>query len=58
MNPVTLDTKNSNDAPSITCKFNVIATCNSTPTVHLETITTHGGGGWLLLNITIQSQWR
>ncbi|MBU6400756.1 MAG: hypothetical protein KGS61_10585 [Verrucomicrobia bacterium] len=34
--PVTLEFKNSNERPSITCKFNVIVTCNSRLTVHLE----------------------
>jgi len=34
--PVTLEFKNSNESPSIICKFNVIATCNSRLTVHLE----------------------
>lgn len=34
--PVTLEFKNSNERPSIICKFNVIVTCNSRLTVHLE----------------------
>jgi P4 family phage/plasmid primase-like protien len=34
--PVTLEFKNSNDTPSIICRFNVIVTCNSRLTVHLE----------------------
>jgi P4 family phage/plasmid primase-like protien len=34
--PVTLEFKNSNESPSITCKFNVIVTCNSRLTVQLE----------------------
>ena len=34
--PVTLEFKNSNESPSIICKFNVIATCNSRLIVHLE----------------------
>ena len=34
--PVTLEFKNSNEAPSIVCRFNVIVTCNSRLTVHLE----------------------
>jgi P4 family phage/plasmid primase-like protien len=34
--PVTLEFKNSNEAPGILCKFNVIVTCNSRLTVHLE----------------------
>ena len=34
--PVTLEFKNSNESPSIFCKFNVIVTCNSRLTVHLE----------------------
>jgi P4 family phage/plasmid primase-like protien len=34
--PVTLEFKNSNESPFIICKFNVIATCNSRLTVHLE----------------------
>jgi P4 family phage/plasmid primase-like protien len=34
--PVTLEFKNSNEAPSILCNFNVIVTCNSRLTVHLE----------------------
>ena len=34
--PVTLEFKNSNESPVIICKFNVIATCNSRLTVHLE----------------------
>jgi P4 family phage/plasmid primase-like protien len=34
--PVTLEFKNSNESPSIICRFNVIATCNSRLTVHLE----------------------
>jgi putative DNA primase/helicase len=34
--PVTLEFKNSNEAPSIVCKFNVVVTCNSRLTVHLE----------------------
>lgn len=34
--PVTLEFKNSNESPSITCRFNVLATCNSRLTVHLE----------------------
>lgn len=34
--PVTLEFKNSNESPSIICRFNVLATCNSRLTVHLE----------------------
>jgi putative DNA primase/helicase len=34
--PVTLEFKNSNEAPGILCKFNVIISCNSRLTVHLE----------------------
>lgn len=34
--PVTLEFKNSNEAPGIVCKFNVVVTCNSRLTVHLE----------------------
>jgi P4 family phage/plasmid primase-like protien len=34
--PVTLEFKHSNESPSLTCRFNVIATCNSRLTVHLE----------------------
>jgi phage/plasmid primase, P4 family, C-terminal domain len=34
--PVTLEFKNSNEAPGILCKFNVVVTCNSRLTVHLE----------------------
>jgi phage/plasmid-associated DNA primase len=34
--PVTLEFKNSNESPSIVCRFNVIVTCNSRLTVHLE----------------------
>jgi len=34
--PVTLEFKNSNESPSIICKFNVVVTCNSRLTVHLE----------------------
>ncbi len=34
--PVTLEFKNSNESPAITCRFNVLATCNSRLTVHLE----------------------
>jgi putative DNA primase/helicase len=34
--PMTLEFKNSNEAPSIICKFNVAVTCNSRLTVHLE----------------------
>ena len=34
--PVTLEFKNSNEAPGILCKFNIIVTCNSRLTVHLE----------------------
>src|SRR3989442_5933080 len=34
--PVTLEFKNSNESPFIICKFNVIVTCNSRLTVHLE----------------------
>ncbi len=34
--PMTLEFKNSNESPSITCRFNVIVTCNSRLTVHLE----------------------
>ena len=34
--PVTLEFKNSNESPSIICRFNVIATCNSRLVVHLE----------------------
>jgi P4 family phage/plasmid primase-like protien len=34
--PMTLEFKKSNESPFIICKFNVIATCNSRLTVHLE----------------------
>jgi putative DNA primase/helicase len=34
--PLTLEFKNSNESPSIICRFNVIVTCNSRLTVHLE----------------------
>lgn len=34
--PVTIEFKNSNESPSIICRFNVLATCNSRLTVHLE----------------------
>lgn len=34
--PVTVEFKNSNESPYLICKFNVIATCNSRLTVHLE----------------------
>jgi phage/plasmid-associated DNA primase len=34
--PVALEFKGSNESPVITCKFNVIVTCNSRLTVHLE----------------------
>ncbi|MHB8523201.1 MAG: phage/plasmid primase, P4 family [Limisphaerales bacterium] len=34
--PVTLEFKNSNESPCIICNFNVILTCNSRLTVHLE----------------------
>jgi P4 family phage/plasmid primase-like protien len=34
--PVTLEFKNSNESPSIICKFNIVVTCNSRLTVHLE----------------------
>jgi phage/plasmid-associated DNA primase len=34
--PVTLEFKRSNESPPIVCKFNVIVTCNSRLTVHLE----------------------
>ena len=34
--PVTLEFKNSNESPSIICKFNIIVTCNSRLTVQLE----------------------
>src|SRR4029077_17191114 len=34
--PVTLEFKNSNECPLITCRFNVVVTCNSRLTVHLE----------------------
>jgi P4 family phage/plasmid primase-like protien len=34
--PMTLEFKNSNEAPGIVCKFNIIVTCNSRLTVHLE----------------------
>jgi P4 family phage/plasmid primase-like protien len=34
--PVTLEFKNSNESPAIICRFNVIVTCNSRLTVHLE----------------------
>jgi putative DNA primase/helicase len=34
--PVTLEFKNSNESPEIICRFNVIVTCNSRLTVHLE----------------------
>lgn len=37
--PATLEFKNSNERPSIICKFNVIVTCNSRLTVHLESDT-------------------
>ena len=34
--PVTVELKNSNETPSIVCRFNVITTCNSRLIVHLE----------------------
>ena len=34
--PIALEFKNSNESPLIICKFNVIVTCNSRLTVHLE----------------------
>nr|MBA2733847.1 hypothetical protein [Acidobacteriota bacterium] len=34
--PMTLEFKNSNESPFIICQFNVIVTCNSRLTVHLE----------------------
>jgi P4 family phage/plasmid primase-like protien len=34
--PVTLEFKNSNEAPAIVCNFNIVVTCNSRLTVHLE----------------------
>jgi putative DNA primase/helicase len=34
--PVTLEFKNSNESPSIICRFNVIVTCNSRLAAHLE----------------------
>jgi P4 family phage/plasmid primase-like protien len=34
--PMTLEFKQSNESPLINCKFNVIVTCNSRLTVHLE----------------------
>ena len=34
--PMTLEFKNSNESPLIICRFNVIVTCNSRLTVHLE----------------------
>src|SRR4029077_15335407 len=34
--PTTLEFKNSNEAPGIVCKFNIVVTCNSRLTVHLE----------------------
>lgn len=34
--PITLEFKRSNESPLIVCKFNVIVTCNSRLTVHLE----------------------
>ncbi len=34
--PATLEFKNSNEAPSINCRFNIIVTCNSRLAVHLE----------------------
>ncbi len=34
--PVTLEFKNSNEAPSIICRFNIVVTCNSRLTVRLE----------------------
>jgi phage/plasmid-associated DNA primase len=34
--PMTLEFKKSNESPFIICKFNVIVTCNSRLTVHLE----------------------
>src|SRR4029453_11836618 len=34
--PVTLEFKNSNEAPGIVCKFNIIVTCNSRLTVRME----------------------
>ena len=33
---MTLEFKNSNEAPAIICKFNIVVTCNSRLTVHLE----------------------
>ena len=34
--PVTLEFKNSNESPSIICRFNIVVTCNSRLTVRLE----------------------
>jgi P4 family phage/plasmid primase-like protien len=34
--PVTLEFKNSNESPSMICRFNIIVTCNSRLTVRLE----------------------
>ena len=34
--PVTLEFKNSNETPGIVCQFNIVVTCNSRLTVHLE----------------------
>jgi P4 family phage/plasmid primase-like protien len=34
--PVTLEFKNSNETPVVLCRFNVVVTCNSRLTVHLE----------------------
>jgi putative DNA primase/helicase len=34
--PITLEFKNSNESPEILCRFNVLVTCNSRLTVHLE----------------------
>jgi hypothetical protein len=34
--PVTLEFKGSNERPEILCRFNMVATCNSRLTVHLE----------------------
>lgn len=34
--PVSLEFKNSNESPSIVCRFNIVVTCNSRLTLHLE----------------------
>jgi len=52
--PVTLEFKNSNEAPGVVCKYNTIVTCNSRLTVRLEGDT----GAWRrrLINIEYRNE--